>query len=557
MSCRIGIVLVLAAVSWSQAAAQPEPTTEFINQYFREAWKAQKLKPAERCSDPEFLRRVMLDVIGRIPTVEELETFAKDQAPDKRVLLVSRLILGEEYDAYWARVWASWLLPRTLTVTVSERMGPGFNDFALVPRAVQYPPVASKQLELWLEEQLSQGVSYRDLVKQLLTASGRTNENGSVNFLLAHLGEPFGAAQRSKDGGFDMVPATLRTTRLFLGYRLDGCQFDDQPRKTEWKQMQFYQLNAFLRQVERVGTPPDLGINFLPASLILELRDNSGYNTKGIVFYEKRSGVFLPAEPTYLSGDKLRPGGQLTRREALSKFITTDPQFARAFVNRMWGQFFGRGLHQRPEVDDFGGHHQLVHPDLLDRLAKDFADGKFSIGKLIYWIATSDVYQLRCAANETNAQPAQEAYFSRMPLKLLSPEQLVEALLTTAYPKAEEREVFRGRLLRFFDRRFENNEWEDVPARDRLAHLLALLNRKELTDHCVSDRSSSLRRALAQPDPLKAADALFLAVLGRRPAEAEQARIQKEVEQGKKKLSEVWQDLLWALLNSGEFVLNH
>jgi hypothetical protein len=557
MSCRTAVVLVLTAISSSQAAAQPEPTTAFINQYFREVWKAQELKPAERCSDLEFLRRVMLDVIGRIPTVEELEAFAKDGAPDKRALLVSRLILGEEYDGYWARVWVSWLLPRTLSVTVRERMGPGFKDFAMVPGTVPYPPVYRKQLHLWLEEQLSQGASYKDLVRQLLTASGRTNDNGSVNFLLAHLGEPFGTAQRSKDGAFDMAPATLRIARLFLGYRLDGCQFDDQPRKTEWKQRHFYQLNAFLRQAERIGTPPDLGLNFLATSPILELRDNTQYNAKGIIFFQKPNGVFLPTEPVYLSGDKLRADGRLTRREALSEFITSDPQFARAYVNRMWGQFFGRGLHERPEVDDFGDHHHLVHPELLDRLAKDFADGKFSSGKLIYWIATSDVYQLRCAANDTNVQPRKDAYFSRMPLKLLSPEQLVEALLTTAYPRSQERESHRENLLRLFARRFENNDWEKVPARDRLTYMLALLNRREMADHCIGAKSITLRKALAQPDAAKATDELFLAVLGRRPSAAEQARIQKEVEQGKKNMPEFWHDLLWVLLNSGEFVLNH
>lgn len=559
MSLRLVVVLVVGVGCWSGSAAfaQPEPTTDFINRYFQQTWKAQQLTPAERCTDLEYLRRVTLDVIGRIPTADEVEAFVADNRPEKRALLVSRLILSPEYDDYWARVWASWLLPRTLLVNVRERLGPDFKDFGTFERTVSFPPLHRRQLTLWLNETIAQGTSCRDLVKRLLTATGATNDNGSVNFLLAQLGEPFPASRHSKDGAFDLTPATLRTARLFLGYRLDGSQFDDRPGKTDWEQKQFYQLNAFFRQVERGGTPPDLGLNPLASGLVLHLRDNARLNQNGVVFYEKPNGVLLPAEPTYLSGDKLLPGGQLTRREALAEFITNDPQFARAFVNRMWGQLFGRGLHERPAVDDFGAHHRLVHPELLDRVAKDFADNKFSCGKLLYWLTTSDVYQLRCTVNETNARPEAEVQFSRMPLRVLSPEQLVEALLTTAFPRAEHREPQRPPMLYHFARRFENLEWEEVPLRDRLAHLLTILNRRELAGHVVTTKSTTLRRALAQQDPSKAVDELFLGAVGRRPTADEQARIRKEVDQGKQNLSELWHDLLWALLNSGEFVLNH
>src|SRR5262245_54565788 len=97
---------------------QLEPTTDFINRHLAETWKAKKLTPALRCTDEEFLRRVSLDIIGRIPTVDEVQDFGKDKAADKRAKLVDRLLASKEYVGYWARVWASWLLPRTVATTV-------------------------------------------------------------------------------------------------------------------------------------------------------------------------------------------------------------------------------------------------------------------------------------------------------------------------------------------------------------------------------------------------------------------------------------------------------
>ena len=135
----------------------------------------------------------------------------------------------------------------------------------------------------------------------------------------------------------------------------------------------------------------------------------------------------------------IRPAPQ-TRREQLAKFPTEDEQFPKAYVNRIWGHLFGRGLNEQPTVDDFGDHNKIVHPELLDYLEAEFAAessayefnryNAFDPQKLLYWLCTSEAYSLSSVANATNDKPEADLFFSRMLLKAMSPEQLFESLST-------------------------------------------------------------------------------------------------------------------------------
>src|SRR5262249_42451283 len=145
------------------------------------------------------------------------------------------------------------------------------------------------------------------------------------------------------------------------------------------------------------------------------------------------NAVVVVTSATFLNKEGIAKGEKLSRRESLTRFIVNHENFTKAFVNRMWGHFFGHGLGELPAVDDFGEHNKIVHPELLDRLAKDFAGtGHYDPKHLIRWICNSDAYQLSCAVNKTNEKTEKfdpEPYFSRMILKSLSPEQLFESLL--------------------------------------------------------------------------------------------------------------------------------
>ena len=511
-------------------------TTAFINQYFARAWARKQLTPAARASDETFIRRVSLDLAGRIATPAEVLAFVKDAGADKRQRLIDRLLASADYVEHWASLWVSWLLPRT------SRADP--------VRFAPLPPLYRQQLHDWLtKEQRLARLNHAQLVQQLLTATGKTDENGAVHFLLANLGAAL--VRPAQEGAFDMVPATLRTLRVFLGLDLYGLHLPAQPKRhPDWQEKHFWALNVFFRQVERDG---------------LALRDNAAMNRKGVLFYELPHGVFLPVEAAYF--DRRRTpddprllalaGGlgsaalrqqqsQRPRRQLLADFISTDPQFARASVNRVWGQLFGRGLHEKPAVDDFGSHNELLHPDLLTRLAQDFAAANFDPQALLRWIANSDVYQRDSAANASNDAATLEAYFSRMPVRPLGPEQLTASLLRLIQPKTS---AFAESCSQWFAQRFEGNEWEDVPAADRLPHLLRFLNRKETATALLADDCAALTNDTTP-------EALYLAVLNRRPTADETKAIAAQLAPGKDRRDQA-RDLLWALVNSSEFVLQH
>ncbi len=543
-------------------------TTAFINRYLADQWKAEKLTPAPRCTDEAFIRRASLDVIGRIATPDEVQAFVKDDAADKRAKLVDRLLASEEYASHWAGVWLNWLLPRTVTRLTHLRMGPldCRGEMAELPGVAPFPALYRNQLRLWLDEQFAANVSYQDLVIQLLTATGKCNDNAATNFILGNLGTPLPQAKYAQDGAFDMVPITSRSIQVFLGYRLQRAQFEDDPDRPDCKQAHFWGVNTFFRQVERVGVPLGTFQSALQ-NAVLELRDNPGYNGKGTVFYEKPGAGIVPSEARFLP-DKNNPAGRVavngkqTRREQLARFMTNHANFAPAAVSRLWGLFFGRGFHASPAVDDFGKHNELVHPGLLDRLARDFADAGYDPKKLIRWICASDAYQLQSVTNETNIDPKREVYFSRKLVRVLSPEQLAESLATAVQlPPMPHREILQRLIRDYFARRFDGNEWPDVPVGDQLLYMHRCLNRKEVADLIFSPNSGTLTKATTFKSGKSTTDYVFLAALNRPAANKEYAQLIAKLPLAggriKDEATAPLHDVFWALLHSSEFILNH
>lgn len=522
-------LFALLAVLAESSPAQPpkaDATTEFINQYFANQWKAQKLTPAERTTDEEFLRRVSLDLLGRIATAEEVRAFVKDAAPDKRAKLVDKFLASPEFVTHRATLWTNWLLPR----------GTG-------------SPLQRQQLQLFLEEANGK-LNYQQLVEQLIAATGKTNDNGAVNFLIGNLGTALPADKQAEDGYFDMVPATTRVLRLFLGYRLSADQLPDHPFHPDFKPEQFWGVNAFLRQAQRYG-----------ANSPLELKDNPQVNTKGLVTFQDKEGKKQSIAPVFLDGKKLPADSKKSRRQVLAELVTNHPNFAKAYANRMWGHFFGRGLNERPAVDDFGSHNKVVHPELLDRLAQDLVAAKYDPRPVIRAMCASDVYQLRSTTNATNGKEDQEVYFSRMPLKLLTPEQVTWSALTLLGRKGGDEDALRRKLstaaAAHIGRRVGDSTWEELPVQDRIIINVSLLNLREVNDAILTAADGPVSRAVALKDPAKVVEEMYVIGLNRRPTEKEAAQLKTLIDKEAKDLTNVWQDLFWALINSSEFILNH
>jgi hypothetical protein len=530
------------------------PQTEKISALLAQAWKANNLRPSARATDFEFLRRACLDLIGRIATPAEVRYFERNPNRPRLIhrLLYEKVTLeGKEYDYprefanHWANVWTAWLMTRTADATYREEM------------------------RVWLEEHFTRGGSHKEMVEQLLTASGDNQTNPATNYVLKHLGEPVPKDKAGEEGYFDMVPLTSRTTRLFLGLQTQCVQCHDHPFNPEWKQQAFWGVNVFFRQVKREPLMIPRRPNNIGEAPKLTLLDDDSRNRTSMIPYEKRSGVVLLTRATFLDGRKAEfaEGDARTRRQRLAELVVTSEQFPKAYVNRVWGHLFGRGMNEHPAVDDFGEHNKVLHPELLNYLASEFASETSSYDfnpsngydpkKLLYWVCSSDAYSLSSVANPTNEKPEAEPYFSRMLLKAMSPEQLYESLAKATgaeRPSATEWRKKREEWLKKLVQNFGDDEGNEVNFSGTLLQALMMMNGKELSEAIKNPDKGTLAEALHKyKTPGRVMEELFLASLNRRPSGNEGGRLMKY----RTNDAGYYIDVFWSLLNSNEFFLNH
>ena len=290
----------------------------------------------------------------------------------------------------------------------------------------------------------------------------------------------------------------------------------------------------------------------------MEVRDNPGYNMDAFVTFEA-AGKVLTTFPEFLDGRKIPADKKGARRQALADLLTSHPNFAKAYVNRIWGEFFGRGLHERPVVDDFNSKHKIVHPELLDGLAKAFVDSGHDTKKLIRSICLSDAYQRKSISNATNAKPEMEVYFSRMPLRVLRPEQLIQSVVVAVQPRNAGK--FRDQLRKAPGPLADGSDWDDRPLHDKIIFAVSLLNRRELQDVLTSQESQTMSEALKRKTGRETFQFICLATLCRPATDEEYTRIVQALALPKGLRDTLpdatLQDVLWALLNSSEFILNH
>jgi serine/threonine protein kinase len=507
-------------------------TVKGIDAHIRAAWAQNRITPARRADDYEFARRASLDIIGRIPRLDEIRDYLRDPPDKRRALLIERLLASKDYARHWAELWSGWLLGRTGT------FGRG---------------IYHQQMTAWLEDQFARNRPYHEIVRGLLTAEGRSTRNGAVHFILAGRGQPVPIARQAKEGQFDMVPVTGRISQLFLGIQIRCAQCHDHPFEGTIKQEHFWRLNVFLRQAACTGDPARGGP--------LTVTDDPNIAPDPTVLFEKRNGTFAAARkpdakhPALLPPTVLAPKGRTGRRPELARLVIEHDNFSPALVNRMWGVFFGRGF-----INPIGGVNSLQdpsHPELLEELAALFKDHGYDLSMLIRWICNSEAYQLGCVANKTNGKKVDEWLFSRRVPQPLTREQLFDSLRTaTGAAPAESRDAWLGRLVAGCN----DCEVNEIDFTGSLEQALSLLNGPQINDivgaavaRAVADGARELQKA-----PL---DALYLAALGRPTRAGEVERLRKEFWDTKTIPDHdpdvFYEDLFWALLNSNEFALNH
>ena len=345
-------MFALLALAWLgerplEAASSDEEIVAKINGFVKQGWSDSSVTPSERADDGEYARRVSLDIVGHIPAYQRLVQFLNDSSPDKRARLVDELLDDPDYAEQFSTIWGNLLIGRAQ----NRRTNRGV-------------------LERWIKRQFEKNARYDQFVYDLISAEGNSEQNGAVGFLAAHLNE-------------NAVPATAITARLFLGLQVQCTQCHNHP-FNDWKQSQFWGMNAFFRGTRRQGMGNAQRNDF-------DLTDN---DAESIVFFEKRSGIMEAITRQFVDGTLVVGESNDSPRKQLAKLVIdpSKPYLGRAAVNRMWAHFLGSGF-TRP-IDDMGPHNPPSHPELVDYLAQEFQAAGYDQKRLIRWITASDAYNL-------------------------------------------------------------------------------------------------------------------------------------------------------------------
>ena len=508
-------------------------TVEFIDANIQQGYEDNEIKPSAVASDEEWVRRVYLDIVGRIPTLEEAKRYLSDESPRKKNVLIGELLDSQDYVRNFTTIWTNNCIGRR------------------TPRRV-----SRNGMEKFFREAFAKNRPWNDIVVDIVTGEGHFEENGAVNYTLAQM-------QMADDA----VQLTAKTTKMFLGMQVQCTQCHNHP-FNNWQQSQFWEFNSFFRQVRKIDhrkVDPETGRRVDDFSEVVT-RDFSGP-----VFFEKRSGLMQVAFPIYM-GKKVDPNAFDRRKEFGKLLVAADngetPLIAKAFVNRVWGQFFGYGF-TRP-VDDMGPHNPASHPEVLDRLSADFVKSDYDIKQLISWVANSEAYSLTSQFGEDNAVDNPSAgempLFSHMYIKSMQAEQLYDSLIsaTNAHKSGkggwEAQETQRRRWMQQFVAAFDTDENDEATTFNGTIPQALMMMNSELIEKAVNaERGSFLFETFNKPgkDSEKLQE-LYLAALSRRPSRGEIGKAQKLFSAyGRNGKVYAYQDLFWALLNSNEFICVH
>ncbi len=499
-----------------------------VNRLLVDSWKRLDVVPAPVAEETEWCRRVHLDLVGRIPAVDEVERFLKDPSTDKRARLVDRLLDSGEFARHFAGVWGRTLIGRMPNDRVNRE---SFAKFLRMGFANNRP--------------------WNVLVSDMLAADGKTDENGAANFLVAHLNN-------------QAVPATAITARVFLGVQVQCAQCHDHP-FNDMKQVAFWELNSVFQQTDILEEHlRDQRTGRMLRSTAELVSKSEG----GPIYYETQKGLMKVAFPRF-EGRVIDPSPATNRRQELARIMTEgdQPQLAAAFVNRLWAHLIGAGF-TRP-VDDMGPHNPPSHPELLKALADEFLRSGYDVKQLVRVICASEAYQLstKPASQGMTDDPSNGELptFARTYLKPMSPEQLYDSLITatrvqqTGVSNWELAEKQRQTWMDQFVVSLENDENDEQETlAGTYAQALQMMNgdlmEKALALTPQTFLGSVVRNKSSEADKIRQ---LCVAALSRPPTAKELPAMQKLVRENGRPTPAGYQDLLWALLNTNEFTLVH
>ena len=497
----------------------------FIDKLVFAKLKEMGMPPSDGCDDATFLRRVSIDIAGHLPTLEETRRFLADTAPDKRDKLIDALLDSPEYADYFANKWSALL--RNKRAKPADAPG----NFAF---------------HYWIRDSIRANKPFDQFAREILSANGDIEDNPPVAWY-RQVKEP---QQELED-----------TAQLFLGLRLQCAQCHHHPFE-KWSQNDYYSFSAFFSQVGRKG-------------------QETLFHRRGLASAINKK-TKLPVKPAALgSGPMDIPPGD-DPRLALADWMSSkeNPFFARTLVNRYWKHFFNRGIVE-PE-DDMRETNPPSNPELLDALARHFADSGYDTKALIRDITESRTYQLSAIPNHYNQADRQN--FSRYYSKRLAAEVLYDSVNEVMRSPGNFAGMPPGTLaislpdnsfnagsyfLTIFGRPESSSACECERTQEAsLAQALHLLNAKDIQEKLASDSGAAAKVAADPRSDEEKLRELYLTAFAREPDADEIALAKSHIEKPRKDAAgqpldaaksrrQGYEDIFWAILNTKEFLFNH
>ncbi len=542
------------------AASAAEPLNVRIDQHID---KRLDFAPAPAASDAEFVRRVYLDLTGRIPSLAQAKAFLADASADKRPRLIDRLLDSPEYARRMQQVFDVWLLER---------------------RGEQAIPAAEWQE--YLRKSFADNKPYNVLAREILAADGVENRP-AVKFYLARAGE---TNVLTRDVG-----------RLFLGMDVQCAQCHDHPLIEDYSQTDYYGIFAYLNR-SFIFTDPKEKKSYFAEKAEGEVAYKSVFNPKvneqnfrprlrtGQVLQEPA----MPKGQEYFvapaKGNNVRPVPRFSRRQQLALAATdgTNAYFNANIVNRLWHLMMGRGLVHPPELRH--AENPPTHPELLDELAREFVAMKFDVKAMLRELALTKTYQRTSELpHGMTAQQSAPGRYAVALLRPLSPEQMAwsvmeatgigegtraaEAVRLAADPRLRDMVAVSDKARRLRDRQIEEKVHAALagnvpqfvgmyggnpgePEQDFQASVhqaLFVANGTTIRGWLAT----LVNRLQAVNNPRAVADELYVAVLTRPPGEEERAEVIEYLVRRTDNRAAGIQEIAWALLASAEFRFNH
>lgn len=493
------------------------PENNFIDTLVFSRLQQLGIPPAPLCDDQTFIRRVSIDLTGRLPSPQETRQFAEDPSPGKRNALIDRLVNSPGYADYFANKWSAVLRNKRRQAT-----------------DIQY----TYRFHGWIRRALRENMPYDQFVRSVLTATGDSETNPPT----AWFREVTTSTQQMED-----------VAQLFLGMRLACAKCHHHPFE-RWSQQDYYGFEAFFSQVALKNSRYNPQVNQPDAVYV-----------KAEVPRSRNPRTQQDVPPTGLGGTPLEISRYDDARQHLVDWMAApdNPFFAKALVNRYWKHFLGHGIVD-PE-DDLRVTNPPSNPELLDALTNHFLQHRFDLRDLVRTICQSSVYQLSSEPSESNI--ADTRNFSRFYPRRLTAEVLYDAVNSVAETPSAFGTIPQGTTAvqlpdngfnNYFLQVFGKPEAESACECERspeanLSQSLHLLNSADVQGRLQNGQGRAARFAKQSPqEPEAHVRELYLAAFSREPQPQELAFVLQSLS-NYPNAQQGWEDIIWAVLNSREF----